>query len=534
MSAPMVNQGDWVVGFFVDGEQAQQPIVFGSMVGKPGEPANPNEGFYDPQGIHPRLPGEGTNPRHARGEVGTADRNAIAYSSSTTATGIPTADGTKFAEPESQFNAKYPLNHVIETNSGHVIELDDTPNFERVQIFHKKGSFVEFHPNGTIVHRGVNDRFQIVYNNDNVYVGGNLNLSVVGTVNILAGANTNISTTGDATWRVGGNLRMDIGGNFDVAVGGATNIDTGGGTIIYSGGNVELQGSQVHFNKPTAKPLSAIQDPETIARADGGVSVFEVIAYEDDIEKTTQEYNAIRAEAGIPPVDNDTPVEVGESAIPEPGGTNKEVKCGAIQTQVNLSPKTKTVLVGEKRRPAQVLADPNDYRKVKLSKNYTLAELCQGGAGVYALKPQGGLTVDQIICNLIKVAENILEPLRAANIPFSINSGWRPSGLFGVSASGNTSDHDLGRAVDLRTGDPSTWRGAVKMYATVGKTSKQFLLEYETRTDGTKSKGWVHIAYSDGVSKSAVPLATFFNHKSSVRPGVPGKLVDLRPEQLKA
>ena len=532
MSAPMVNQGDWVVGFFIDGNMAQQPVVIGSLVGIPQEQANPNEGFYDPTGIHPKFPGEGTNSRHSRGEVGTPDRNAIAYTTSTTATGIPTADGSKFAEPESQFNAKYPLNHVIETDGGHVIELDDTPNFERVHIFHKKGSFVEFHPNGTIVHRGVNDRFQIVYNNDNVYVGGNLNLSVVGTVNILAGANTNISTTGDATWRVGGNLKMDIGGNFDVAVAGKTNIDSGDTTILYSGGNVELQGSQVHFNKPTAKPFSAIQDPETIARVNGGASVFEVIAYNDDVEKTAEEYNAIRAEAGLPPADFDTPVEVGESATPEPGGTNKEVKCGAIQTQVNLSPKTKTVLVNEK--PTQVLADPNDYKKIKLSKNYTLAELCQGGAGVYVLKPQGGLTVEEIICNLIKVAENVLEPIRAANIPFSINSGWRPAGLFGVSASGKISDHDLGRAVDLRTGDPSTWRGAVKMYATIGKTCKQFLLEYETKKDGTRSKGWCHISYSDGVSKSTVPLATFFNHTSQVRPGVAGKLVDLRPEQLNA
>jgi len=235
MSAPLVNQGDWVVGFFVDGELAQQPIVLGSIVSIPETQAVTSEGFYDPSGTYPRFINEGTNSRLARGEEGTADRNAVAYSKSSATAAVPAADGTKFSEPISQFDARYPFNHVMETNSGHVIELDDTPTSERVQIFHRKGSFIEFHPDGSTVYRCANSRYQIVFNNENTYTGGNMNMSVVGSVNILAGANTNISTTGDATWRVGGNLRMDIGGNFDVAVGGATNIDSGGNAIIYYG-----------------------------------------------------------------------------------------------------------------------------------------------------------------------------------------------------------------------------------------------------------------------------------------------------------
>ena len=488
MSSPMVNQGDWVIGFFVDGEQAQQPIVIGSIVGKPESPANPNEGFYDPAGVHPRFPGEGTNPRHARGEVGTEDRNAVAYSRSTATPGIPSADGTKFAEPLSQFDARYPFNHVMETDGGHVFELDDTPAAERVQIFHRKGSFVEFHPDGSIVHRGAKDRYHIVFENENLYAGGSMNMSVVGAVNILAGANTNISTGGDATWRVGGNLRMDIGGNFDVAVGGTTNIDSGGTAIVYSGGNVELQGSQVHFNKPTPKPLSGLNAPTPITKSSGGPTVFEIIAQDDDEPKTIEEYNAILASAGLPPANTAPPVE-GEKSTPPAGGEKKDVKCGAIQ-----------------------LLD--DYSKVKVSKNFTLADFTQGGKR--RLQAHMGVSEAEILCNIVKVAENICEPIRAAGIRFNITSCWRRPG--DAPGSKATSDHNFGRAVDINVLGMSAYEGAQKIYPIVGKIAKQFLLEYAS------GPGWLHIAYDEG-NKHGLPQATFRNNAVYAR----NQFVDLKP-----
>lgn len=493
MSAPLVNQGDWVVGFFVDGEQAQQPIVIGSIVGVPESPANPNEGFYDPDGIHPRFPGEGTNSRHARGEEGTPDRNAVAYSKSSATASIPVADSTKFSEPLSQFDARYPFNHVMETDGGHVFELDDTPGAERVQIFHRKGSFVEFHPDGTIVHRGVKDRYNVVFENENTYAGGNMNMSVVGAVNIVSGGNTNISTAGDATWRVGGNMRMDVGGNFDLAVGGTTNIDSGGTAIVYSGGNVELQGSQVHFNKPSAKPLDAIKPPETIAKSSGGPTVFEILSVNDDQEKTVEELNAIRTSAGLPPIDQ-TPPSEGNSSTPPAGGEAKDVKCGSVQ----LKP---------------------DYKQVKISKNFTLADMTQGGTR--KLVAQGGLSEADILCNLVKLAENILEPIKASGLKFTITSAFRVAGTTGVSKSGKVSDHDIGRAVDIQVHGMTAFQGAEKIYPIVGKIAKQFLLEYTTGGGA----GWIHIAYGDGVSKSALPMATFNNHSAYAR----NKFVDLKP-----
>lgn len=484
MSAPMINQGDWVIGFFIDGSLAQQPVVLGSYVSVPLTQANKEEGFYDPSGIHPRLINEGTNSRHARGEEGTPDRNAVAYTKSSATASVPVADGTKFTEPLSQFDARYPYNHVLETDRGHVIELDDTPEAERVQIFHRKGSFVEFHPDGTVVHRAVNNKYQVTLETDNTYVGGNMNMSVVGSVNIIAGANTNISTVGDATWRVGGNMRMDIGGNLDIVTGGKTNIDSGDTVVVYSPSNVELQGSQVHFNKPTPKPLDEVREPELIVKSSGGPTVFEILATDDDIEKSPAEINEIRTSAGIPPVSS-TPPKEGESATPQGGGNNKDVKCGSIQLK-------------------------DDYKQVKISKNFTLADMTQGGSR--KLKGAGGATEEDILCNLVKLAENILEPIKAAGYKFTITSAYR-------QGSGK-SDHDVGRAVDIKVHGLSNFQAANKIFPIVGNIAKQFLLEYTTNG----GSGWIHIAYNGG-AKSGLPLATFNNHSTYAR----NKLVDLKP-----
>jgi len=483
MSAPMVNQGDWVVGFFIDGVMAQQPVVLGSYVSIPERSPNPNEGFYDPSGIHPRLLNEGTNSRHARGEEGTPDRNAVAYTKSSATASVPVADGTKFTEPLSQFDARYPYNHVIETDRSHVIELDDTPEAERVHIFHRKGSFVEFHPDGTVVHRSANNSYHVTLETDNTYVGNNMNISVVGSVNIVAGGNTNISTAGDATWRVGGNMRMDVGGNLDIITGGTTNIDSGGTAIVYSGGNVELQGSQVHFNKPTPKPLDSVKQPETIVKSAGGPTVFEILATDDDVEKSLDELNKIRTDAGLPPASSD--VKEGDSSNPPAGGDNKDVKCGSVQLK-------------------------DDYRQVKISKNFTLADMTQGGSR--KLQAAGGASIEDILCNLVKLAENILEPIKAAGYKFTITSAYR-------QGSGK-SDHDVGRAVDIKVHGLSNFQASEKIYPIVGAIAKQFLLEYTT----SGGSGWIHIAYNGG-SKSALPMATFNNHSTYAR----NKFVDLKP-----
>ena len=48
-------EGTWVVGFFMDAEDKQQPVIIGTLPGVPDEKPNTSKGFYDPNGVYPKT-----------------------------------------------------------------------------------------------------------------------------------------------------------------------------------------------------------------------------------------------------------------------------------------------------------------------------------------------------------------------------------------------------------------------------------------------------------------------------------------------
>lgn len=70
--------------------------------------------------------------------------------------------GAKWSEPSSQYFPIYPFNHVYESESGTIIEIDDTPGVERYHLFHRTGSFYEIHPDGTTISKSINDDYTII------------------------------------------------------------------------------------------------------------------------------------------------------------------------------------------------------------------------------------------------------------------------------------------------------------------------------------------------------------------------------------
>ncbi len=75
-------------------------------------------------------------------------------------------------EPDSKYKARYPYNNTVTTRSGHIVEFDDTPGSERVQIFHKSGSYIEILPDGTIVTKSVKDHIQLAFGNISIFNQG--------------------------------------------------------------------------------------------------------------------------------------------------------------------------------------------------------------------------------------------------------------------------------------------------------------------------------------------------------------------------
>src|SRR5690606_27842283 len=84
--------------------------------------------------------------------------------------------------------------------SGHVIELDDTPGAERVHLFHRAGSFIEFHPNGTVVYKNMRDGYDLTMGNKYVKVNGDCHISVDGRATLYVKGNVDIQSDGDISF----------------------------------------------------------------------------------------------------------------------------------------------------------------------------------------------------------------------------------------------------------------------------------------------------------------------------------------------
>lgn len=67
-----------------------------------------------------------------------------------------------FTEPDTPYGSKYPYNHAYFSESGHLIEIDDTPGAQRIHIYHRAGTFQEIHPNGLKVEKIVDKEHHIV------------------------------------------------------------------------------------------------------------------------------------------------------------------------------------------------------------------------------------------------------------------------------------------------------------------------------------------------------------------------------------
>ena len=213
-------EGTWVIGFFQDGADAQQPIIIGTLPGVPSElptkiepegPRSqyyPGNGFQDyKNGIYPKYKDETDVNRLAVNDselphstltirkadrtvgIGRADFDSVEVQRANTgAVILDPDDGTSFSEPVTPYNAEYPHNHVYESESGHIREIDDTPGAERIHERHASGSGYEIGPDGTKVTRHKLDNYDLTYGQQYTHIRGSQNTTVNGGVKVFVNA----------------------------------------------------------------------------------------------------------------------------------------------------------------------------------------------------------------------------------------------------------------------------------------------------------------------------------------------------------
>lgn len=243
-------EGTWVIGFFRDGMDAQQPIIMGTIGGIPEEPANPNLGFFDPSAFYPKeefLEEPDTN-RLARGV--TEETIVQDKLESLDTMNLPTTTGelSTVQEPYYDLPREYPYNHVIQSESGHIIEIDDTGGNERIHIYHRTGTSIEILPDGTMVRRTGGEGspiggYSVTVGDEYIHAQGEYNITVDG--------NANIYTQGDSYTKTDGTHRMDIGGDLDINVKGKIDMTAGEGSsshIMEETGIKINNGIGIHLN----------------------------------------------------------------------------------------------------------------------------------------------------------------------------------------------------------------------------------------------------------------------------------------------
>ena len=176
--------------------------------------------------------------------------------------GIPSANSATSAwdEPESVYRAQYPYNHVFESESGHLIEIDDTPNSERLHWYHRSGTFTEIHPKGTRVDRVHDDKYDMIWRNHRMRVGGTSLNYIGGDYERLADGGSIIRAGATSTFTIDtGNYDVNVkGGNFIIT----TNINNStpsferttlsgsmeaGDITIAAAGTLTLKGRTIKF-----------------------------------------------------------------------------------------------------------------------------------------------------------------------------------------------------------------------------------------------------------------------------------------------
>lgn len=135
--------------------------------------------------------------------------------------------GDAWDQPESPYRAQYPYNKVTQTESGHIIEVDDTPGSERLHIYHRSGTFVEIDANGSIVKRTVGSSYEIIDRNGKIAISGRADISVNGACNIFVGQDANIEVEGDVNLTCHNDITAQAGGTFNLSAKEEFNITSG-------------------------------------------------------------------------------------------------------------------------------------------------------------------------------------------------------------------------------------------------------------------------------------------------------------------
>jgi len=144
------------------------------------------------------------------------------------------SSGISIKQPKSFYAAVPPYNKVQESESGHVIEVDDTPNHERLHWYHRAGTFTEIGPDGTEVNKVVKVQYNFIVEDYCLGVGKTINVEAADAIRIKSGK--------DMNKQIGSNLNIECGDAYHLGVGKGAYVYAKDGVVyIKANGNISLE-----------------------------------------------------------------------------------------------------------------------------------------------------------------------------------------------------------------------------------------------------------------------------------------------------
>ena len=497
---PQLEQNNQVAGFgFADSNSSATQSSSSTL------------GFSDPNRKYPLYFDEPDTNRLARHEE--INKTVVYKKEASIVKNVEVSDGSTWNQSPIPYNAQYPFNHVMQTESGHIMEFDDTPNSERIHIYHKAGTFTEIDSNGTRVNRIVGDNYEILERNGYVQISGSLNVTIDGAHNVYVKNAFNMNIDGATNINVYNNANLNVSGSMNLSVGEtlamkAAAIKMEAGTVdIKTSGNATIQAG----GEASVKAGSVAKFDGAQVRVGMGANSAQASGLSDPASKKSPEM----PEFGTLIVVTRSASAAGQYETPEDGDPTahiqKQLNTGALKVEdVASIANVQEVqeLLPSNIEPPSIGCDAIMMKQTfepsfVLSKNFTLSTLTKNGSR--PVVAQQGLSVQEIVCNLKGLAESCLEPIKNLYPNMLITSGFRRPN--DVPNSSKTSDHYLGCAADIiipnltRQGH---YEAIQRIQALV--PYDQLLLEYQG-----DSTTWIHVSFKySGLKKQ---IFTMKDHK---------------------
>ena len=211
-------EGTWVVGFFRDGKNCQEPIMMGTLGGYSTKPPA-KTGFIDPNAVYPKATHLNEPDTHRRAYKDFEGPPSVGGGDSKPEEGLPMEN----------YKAVYPFNHVRASESGHVEEWDDTPGAERLMRYHMSGTNEEIGPDGTRTLTVMMDDYTIIFGDQGIEVTGKVELKIDGEYTLKVTKDITIETDGDLNLKSG--KKCNIDSDDDCTITSVKGITTDAGMI---------------------------------------------------------------------------------------------------------------------------------------------------------------------------------------------------------------------------------------------------------------------------------------------------------------